>query len=178
MSITDELRGFVNINTMSGRGYKELCSIADRIDAEYQKAEDEWEVKGGQSWLNGYEECRVELMEGNEVVAASLEEAGWIRLPKDADGMLIHIWDRMEHIELGYVCEVIAVGVGCFIAWNTHANRYCQYDSTLFRHHHEPTVEDVLREFALDIDPSADVDISGKPIIERFAAKLQLKEHE
>ena len=187
MSITDELRGF-----MAGAdGYElwcphhkaELTSIADRIDAEYQKAEDEWKAKGGQSWLHGYEECHLELMEGNEAITASLEEAGWYRV-LDADKQPIHIGDELDsdHCEDGTVVGLQffeeANGVlRVFIAirphgWDTPTWRVP--DS--YRHHHEPTLEDVLAEFALEIDPSADIAVTGAETIKKFAAKLQLKE--
>lgn len=111
-------------------------------------------------------------------IDAALRER-YIELPMDADGVLIHIGDRMEHIELGYVLEVIAVGVVCFIAWNTHLNRYCQYDSKLFRHHHKPTIEDVLEEFASAYDRIGGEDEEHQKyldLIAEYAAKLQLKE--
>lgn len=101
MSITDELRRVAaKTECANGRCEKlyrgDLDHIADRIDAEYQKAEDEWKAKDGQSWLHGYGECHAKLMEGNEVIAADLERAGWIQLPKDADGVTIHLQDRMS----------------------------------------------------------------------------------
>ena len=97
MSITDELREWTRTHTVNCSDNRiALVAIADRIDAEYQKSEDEWKAKDGQSWLHGYCECHAELMEGNEVIAADLERAGWIQLPKDADGVTIHLQDRMS----------------------------------------------------------------------------------
>lgn len=38
-----------------------------------------------------------------------------------------------------------------------------------------PTIESTLREFALEIDPSADIAVTGAETIKKFAAKLQLR---
>lgn len=44
---------------------------------------------------------------------------------------------------------------------------------SLFRHYHEPTVEDVLREFVSEFNRD-DTELCDEEIIERFAAKLRL----
>lgn len=154
MSITGELRKWNDETTILPITRRQLLdAISDRIDAEHEKA----------------------IRELNNLADAIADSC--VQLPKDANGEYIHIGDRMEHIELGYVLEVIAVGVVCFIAWNTHLNRYCQYDSKLFRHHHEPTVEDVLREFAGTLASAENnwgSDVNDA--IAEYAAKLQLKE--
>ena len=122
-----------------------ILAIADRIDAEHQKAEDEWKAKDGQSWLHGYAECHAELMEGNEVISASLEEAGWVRLPKDADREYIHEHDKVDwrdHAGTWHEnATVVAVcNDGCYVmdgvVFHVHKSD--------IRHHHAPTVEDVL----------------------------------
>lgn len=174
MSITDELREYVR-----GHSLESLTDIADRIDAEHERELDyvrNLASKGlAEQWNSGYDVGFASADDWLEQHEDAMAEHGWVKLPLDADGVPIHIGDRMEHIELGYVCEVIAVGVGCFIAWNTHLNRYCQYDITLFRHYHEPTVEDVLREFG---DKYCDMVTGSDKESELFAeytAKLQLR---
>jgi len=172
MSITDELRDYASTRLSPNKVM--LLTIADRIDAEHEKAVDI-------AFTNGRTEgiadgCAYYDTEHTECMLS--EEHGWVRGPLDANGEYIHIWDRMEHIELGYVLEAIAIGVDCFIAWNTHLNRYWQYDSKLFRHHHEPTVEDVLREFGekyCDMVAGSDKE---RELFAEYAAKLQLKESE
>lgn len=95
--ITDELREWAHgFNGPWKRHEEMLLAIADRIDAAYQKAEEEWQAKDGQSWFHGYYECHAELMEGNEVIADDLKEAGYIELPKDADGQIIHVGDMLD----------------------------------------------------------------------------------
>jgi hypothetical protein len=183
-SITDELRkwgyGFC------GDTHDVVTDIADRIDAEHQKALDEWKAEHGQMWLKGYKECHAELLEGNETLASDLERCGWVKLPVDADGEPIHIGDVMENIVCPSVHrEVTGVGAECFYGWDEGNGRYSQFGATCYRHHHAPTVEDVLREFAdemnqnlgmytgeaIDADEWRDAD--NKTIAE-YAAKLRL----
>lgn len=147
MSITDELREFANraetLNTTAAITLR-LRGIADRIDAEHQKAEDEWKAKDGQSWLSGYGECHTELMEGNEAIAADLEEAGWVQLPKDADGLPIHIGDTLDGYGKTTVVKWLTLGDD---GWSMTCENGLWFDFTAFTHH-KPTVEDVLREFS------------------------------
>jgi hypothetical protein len=175
MSITDELRkwgyGFC------GDTHDVVTEIADRIDAEHQKALDEWKAKHGQMWLKGYAECHAELLEGNETLASDLEGCGWVRLPKDADGEYIHIGDVMENI----VCppvhrEVTGVGVECFYGFDEGNGRYSQFGANCYRHYHAPTVEDVLREFAERWDEPMRYD--RDEMVEQYAAKLKLADED
>lgn len=160
MSITNELRKYISGPARCGISHiceKNIATIADRIDAEHEKA-----IR--------------ELNNLADAIAVSC-----VQLPKDANGEYIHIGDRMEHIELGYVLNVIAVGVDCFIAWNTHLNRYWRYDNKLFRHHREPTVEDVLDEFASAYDRIGGEDEEHQKyldLIAEYAAKLRLANSE
>ena len=169
MSITDELRcyakgfehvwfkpaskeivittgGSMSVDHVNMRLFIE--GIADRIDAEHQKAEDEWKAKDGQSWLNGYAECRAELMEGNEAISASLEEAGWVRLPVDADREVIRFGDTLELF--GNRCQAHHLSLA-ENGWRVYVmgedGHMSSGNGGLYRHYHEPTVEDVLEEF-------------------------------
>lgn len=187
MGITDELRkwgyGFC------GDTHDVVTDIADRIDAAHQKAEDEWKAKDDQTWLKGYAECHAELMAGNEVIAESLEEAGWVKLPVDADGVPIHIGDEMvlqhEAAEKPYTVQSLTWdGEDWYFTCNEGFFNACGWE-----HYHAPTVEDVLREFAdemnqnlgmysgeaIDADEWRDAD--AKTIAE-YAAKLRLAEVE
>ena len=177
MGITDELREWFDRYTMRKDVYDELTAIADRIDAEHQKAEDEWKAKDGQTWLRGYGECHAELMEGNKVIAADLERAGWVKLPKDADGVPIRIGDVMEFIydppQDQPMFEVSGFGADetLFYAARGEVIPRKVTKASVVRHHQPPTVEDVLREFAEGLGvPVADSYIAAS------AAKLQLKE--
>jgi len=140
MSITDELREWVRY----GKG--SLLAIADRIDAEYQKA----------------------IRELNNLAD------GCVLLPVDADGEYIRIGDVMENIVCPSVHrEVTGVGVECFYGWDENNGRYSQFDVNCYRHHHAPTVEDVLREFYsryCKTKPKKEDDA----ILAEYAAKLRL----
>lgn len=73
-------------------------------------------------------------------------------LPVDADGVPIRVGDVMENIVCPSVHrEVTGVGVECFYGCDEGNGRYSQFDVVCYRHHHAPTVEDVLREFAAQV---------------------------
>ena len=113
---------------------------------------------------------------------------GWVRLPVDADGVPIHVGDVMdEQLPFGGYAAPAPVDT---MELSRGASGYCwmvKLDAEnralvspkLLRHHHAPTVEDVLREFASDI---ADVlggddfrlDDSDELFAE-YAAKLTLR---
>lgn len=96
--------------------------------------------------------------------------------PLDADGEPIHVGDVMENIVCPSVHrEVTGVGVECFYGWDEGNGRYSQFGANCYRHHHTPTVEDVLEELLREYDRD-DSELTNGEIIERFAAKLQLKE--
>ena len=153
MSITDELRkwgyGFC------GDTHDVVTAIADRIDAEHESA------------------CAEAYGNGVMSVPIALDESQWVKLPVDADGEPIHIGDVMENIVCPSVHrEVTGVGVECFYGWNEGNGRYSQFGATCYRHHHAPTVEDVLREFGNAWVEWED----GSPYdpIAKYAAKLRL----
>ena len=145
-----------------------VLDIADRIDAEHQKAEDEWKVKDGQSWIRGYGECHAELMEGNEAIAADLEKAGWVRLPVDADGVPWHLGDVTESGN-----TITAMG------FNRHGWYFTgvpnDIDPSVHRHYHAQTVEDVLREFAERVCNSGHQwGLDANATIAEYAERLRL----
>ena len=149
MSITDELREWMRVVLTDD---DPAHAIADRIDAEHQKALDEWKAENGQMWLKGYSECHAELMEGNETLASDLERCGWVRLPLDADGVPIHVGDEMEPISVKY--DRFGVVTLCMDArdgrWSllTDLDGEWSHDELCqLRHYTPPTVEDILMEF-------------------------------
>ena len=188
MSITDELREYADRLSNSRHPWsgiaRDLDGIADRIDAAHQKAEDEWKAKDGQSWLHGYAECRAELMEGNEVIAASLEEAGWVKLPVSDDGNVLYIGDLVdEKLPFGGYAAPAPVDTmelsrgASGYRWmvKLDAENRALINPKLLRHHHAPTVEDVLREFALAVCKDDALTIR-KGVVEEYAKRLTLAE--
>jgi len=99
------------------------------------------------------------------------EEHGLVRLPVDAYGVPIRIGDVMEWCDSGETLTVKGIGRDVLFyidgenaEWTAARNK---------RHHHAPTVEDVLREFAKGLGvPVADSYIAAS------AAKLRLAEGE
>ena len=160
MSITDELRkwgyGFC------GSSYEVVNAIADRIDAEHEEA------------------IQQVLMDDGGVPATdeNMAEHGWVRLPVDADGEYIHIGDVMEgeRISGGYGEPFEVIGYvmsnGELEPMDEHRNpRKRKY----LRHHHAPTVEDVMVEFATDWESAQDGE-DKTAVLEEYASKLQLRE--
>ena len=172
MSITDELREWAEDNTLKDivlttyppqhavHGVLEtLLRIADRIDAKHGQMADFCE--------------RLEraVTDREDVTLWGVD---YTALPIDADGVPIHIGDRVENNER--VARIVLTDG----SWepsvyieklpNVLHEHFCNEIS----HYHEPTVEDVLREFAFQIGQSATDD----DIVAEYAAKLRLAEGE
>ena len=174
MSITTELREWLENAYSYGTGenlFKKnyrpwfgwklvLEPMLDRIDAEHEGA------------------CAEAYGNGVMSVPIAIDESQWVKLPVDADGVPIRVGDVMEWCdpdgEVTVTCEVDAVGVECFFAWDGANGRYAQKCANVYRHHHEPTVEDVLREFADEVRRCCDT----ADTIAEYAAKLRLAERE
>lgn len=85
MSITDKLRSWGKGKFADGLFndvYEELLPIADRIDEAHKKA-----VMGAMNDALYY---------AND---ENMAELGWLRLPKDADGKVIHVEDEVELLD-------------------------------------------------------------------------------
>ena len=164
MSITDELREWAEEFwefAYSKFGDKSnLIAIADRIDAAHERKMAE--VSSGWDYW----------------------ESTHVELPKDADGEYIHVGDVMERGNArGHVIALMlseypkkwggGLHWGVQLEWE-HAPT--ALDLT-FHHYHEPTVEDVLREFVTEFNRD-DTELCDEEIIEQFAAKLRLAESE
>lgn len=151
MSITDELRAWAKEHLSRSS----ILAIADRIDAEHEKAEQD-------------------LIDANNQMEQLCECS--IRLPVDADGEYIHVGDVLTDGEYKFkVFELAAFGDGSWSIRDENGNAWAACGVT---HHHEPTVEDVLREFAEKITDSQipDVHPTYEEAIAEYAAKLQLRE--
>ena len=99
-----------------------------------------------------------------------------VKLPVDADGETIHIGDELECIEALHpevparfkVQDMFYLGNG---EWHLRAYP-ATYDPKKCRHHHAPTVEDVLREFVERWHDTHHDDIPA--LFAEYAAKLRL----
>lgn len=152
MSITDELREFIETHLYLGAtalgGWKEAAfAIADRIDEEHQKA----------------------IRELNNLADAS------VLLPVDADGVPIHIRDKVTEHEDEHTFKVDG-----FMDWGgewwVFMRDGIQAPARMCTHYHAPTVGDVLREFAEKVTDSQipGVHPTYEEAIAEYAKRLRL----
>ena len=155
MSITDELREYALGWDEGNRVRRDLTAIADRIDEEHER-----EVTMARG------EAVTEL--GHKVVSE------YVKLPKDADGEYIHVGDVLTDGKYTFVAYELAVfGDGSWSIRNEDGNAWAACDVT---HHHEPTVEDVLREMSTKLRQAwiGPETFDHNAIIAEYAAKLRL----
>ena len=162
MSITDELRERIDDEALLLSTRRELWNIADRIDAEHEKA-----TAG----------CIHYDPERHYCAVHGDTEHGWVKLPVDADGVPIHVGDKMVFIDLnGNTSEPFIVdGFESLDMWLVRYEDGHRYTASPAhtRHHHELTVEDVLREFFSRYVTTKPKD-EDDAIIAEYAAKLRL----
>lgn len=138
MSITDELRGWLKslYTPNSGTLRAEGMAIADRIDKEH-------ESKAQQAHADGLNE-QVDFHD-------NFIPSNFILLPVDAEGVPIHIGDMMEPNGANSLFGQASFEVRAMRCdeggWEVYDRLGDRYAPSLLRHHHAPTVEDVLREF-------------------------------
>jgi hypothetical protein len=101
-----------------------------------------------------------------------MAELGWIRLPVDANNEYIRVGDRMQVVDTGLVFDVTLLRL-INSGWVVNPVNFVPSN---LRHHHAPTVEDVLREFALACEDAGNAGPEVERIAVEYAAKLQLKE--
>jgi hypothetical protein len=166
MSITDELRHSIEeAEQVYGCECKHLLALADRIDMEHER-------------------LMVERADRYSELRAKMDNC-YIELPKDADGEYIHVGDVLtddaEFESEGKVVRLMFENEGWLVGFDEYV-RWAEPSIHEWHHYHEPTVEDVLQEFA-----NAILEWSGKSgniaevgtwsdIAAKYAAKLQLKE--
>ena len=154
-----------------------LAGYVDEIEREVEELRD-------RDYRNGREDAEgaVEFADRLKAAVDKREDVtiwgvDYTPLPVDADGKPIHVGDVMENI----VCppvhrEVTGVGVECFYGWDDGNGRYSQFDANCYRHHHAPTVEDVLREMLKYFGAIEEVTPEVAEYIAEYAAKLRMAE--
>lgn len=106
-------------------------------------------------------------------------EREYVKLPVDADGVPIHVGDVMWE-RSGHTFEVASLmafgGSDNWLVLSDARNFSSFREPHDLRHHHEPTVEDVLREFAEKITDSQipNVHPTYEEAIAEYASKLRL----
>ena len=94
-------------------------------------------------------------------------------LPVDADGEYIHIGDVMEWCNGFFTVHELKLTEDGWQTWDSEHGYTVHADECI--RHHAPTVEDVLREFALAVCKDDALTIR-KDVVDEYAAKLMLKE--
>ena len=99
----------------------------------------------------------------------AMAEHGWVRLPVDADGEVIHGGDMMVKPD-SYDNRLFTVGGMTLYGdqWSVQG-----FAPTMLRHH-APTVEDVLREFAAEVETAGGVMELPDATFAEYTAKLRL----
>lgn len=177
MSITDELRKYVKDHTnwdvalttyppQRTMTYHEgaMDAIADRIDAEHAEAQRRWmaelDAAREQSFNAGFDDGFASADDWLAQHEDAMREHGWVKLPKDADGEYIHIGDVLappadcdDYVPL-QVTSLTYDGYEKEWFFDGEAGGFCglagqHMDVAGWTHYcKQPTVEDVLREFA------------------------------
>lgn len=156
MSITDELREWAHgFNGPWRRNEEMLLAIADRIDAEHERT-----FRNLTDALHKQEDATRELAEKS------------VLLPVDADGEVIHIGDRVEKNER--VVRIVLTDGSCepSVYVEKLPNVLHEYFCNEISHYHEPTVEDLLREFVERWHDTHHDDIPA--LFAEYAARLRL----
>ena len=108
----------------------------------------------------------------------NMAEHGWVRLPVDAKGVPIHVGDVMEE-RSGHTFEVASImvfgGSGNQLVFSDARNFSSFREPHDLRHHHAPTVEDVLREFAAKLCIRDGFPTATEETFAEYAAKLTLR---
>lgn len=134
-----------------------IIAIADRIDTEHESA------------------CAAAYGNGVMSVPIALAEHGWVRLPKDTGGEYIQEHDKVDWRDHAGTWHENATVValcndGCYVMDGTvfHVHK------SDIRHHHAPTVEDVLAEMFAKAIERGELTNGAAQTIAEYAGKLRL----
>jgi hypothetical protein len=145
-------------------GRDKFTDLCDAIDAVHANLERE------------NESLRREL---DRVLGEQEDRDGWVELPKDADGEVWHVGDFVvgEINPRNPKAIERMIWYGPDSGWQLETNTIIYPCPDRPRHHHAPTVEDVLTEFGIDWDHESDCE-DRAALLNEYAAKLRLAEGE
>ena len=143
---------------------------------EFDKCLDAIEEEGRTRYGTEYTDELYQFARRVEVAANDRDDVtlfgvDYTALPEDAEGNTIHVGDVMEWDNGTFTVHELKVTEDGWTTWDEQHGYTVHADEC--RHHHAPTVEDVLREFVDEFNRD-DTELSDGEIIERFAAKLRL----
>ena len=104
----------------------------------------------------------------------TLWNVDYIALPTDAKGKSIHIGDTMKSGD--YIFKVHSIEYRSDAIWDIYDKHGYPYSSKYLYHYNPPTVENILRKFALECEDVGNAGPEVTYLITKYAAKLQLKE--
>lgn len=101
---------------------------------------------------NPWSDLKGDLLSLVDKVEAEIEER-YMELPVDADGVPIRVGDKLEYRELTFDAFSVAEDV-VFRECGFESGRYTVdvYDHSDVRHHNPRTLEDVLADFAAEVE--------------------------
>lgn len=128
--------------------------------------------------------CAMDAITFRDALIELLETArDSIPLPKDKNGETIHMDDMMESCGYRYPIRRLFYfsDKGCWRVGGSSIDPMSLtglYAPEVLRHYHEPTIDDVLREFADKVYAThyVGMHMSIDEIIEAYAKRLELKE--
>ena len=169
MESIDRLREYVHGNCAT-ENERAILRMADAIEREVEE-------KRIAAYNEGYDAGFASADDWAAQHEDAMAEHGWVRLPVDADGEPIHVGDVMEWCQGGNVFTVTVLGLVSreWEIWGDDAD----YAPDECRHHHAPTVEDVLAEFADEVwnrycNGTTASDSGVRELEAEYAAKLRL----
>lgn len=154
-SITDELREWFKDRLFMGNGYAEITAIADRIDERY--------AEGVQlAWADGIARAEGDL---------KAFEATHVKLPVDADGVPIHVGDRMA-FEDGEEFDVIGISDSTLFFMVDDFADTAEWTQAGNKHHVQPDsweriIQDAIAEGFERTDVSVPCEVGNAELVER-----------
>ena len=124
-------------------------------------------------WRDRAEDMRMERDDALKEHHEWAPESHYMMLPKDSDGIPVHIGDVMEWPDTS-TAEVVGVYENGFFYVEGEGDIAAEWTTAYTKVHHAPeTVEDVLREFALAVCKDDALTIR-RGVVEEYAKRLTL----
>lgn len=165
-----------------------ILAIADRIDAEHERLCSRSRSNGyNDGFTDGFNDIESWVVDHEDEMA----EHGWVRLPKDADGEVIHLGDLLEIThgfdvtDIGEVTDIHLQEGKCAVSICFEGDSGVTAFPEDYRHYKQPAVEDLLRDMHAKLDEvtalyvgeaidSDERDSDEARIFAEYAAKLRL----